>query len=963
MIAKIQYQGRKIHFLKMFRFSLFLVFVLWSDYAESQYNYLSPLFDVNSGLPHNEVNDIVKDDGGYIWIATDNGLSRFDGYNFINFNHDTHPNIFKESRITKIHKKGSVLYLLTASDGLIELQPSNISFKKLYTANPLAMAFSNDTTAILFDSGKLVFIIKSKVIFIRKLNLFDKTDIAIYQGKVFVTLNNKELIAISPKSPTKQIKIGIQETDFLGKFFVSNIHGLVLWNGDVVRLLRNNKLVDHPDFIAKKHITFFGEDADGKHLFIEKSTIPFVVFERQMLGFFSPTIKQNIQNKFIFRLNKTYILVGTNQGIIRIEQKPALSYQIDDYSLNVDNYILQRRKIIEHKNKRFYIGYPRVLEENKGVISRFSARNLVTYDGLIFNDELFCSAEGDGLVSFDLQTKEITSHVNKHLGVHETFQSILKVSDSQILLCGGNKMVLYNPTNKVSKAFYLKNGIEIEVAVKNDNSNIIYLGTNKGLFRIQFTSENNFKILDSGKQLNMEVRDILLRKENNEIWLATYKGVFVLNFKNLKVIHAYTQPNQVSNPKVVKLVEDKSNCIWASTYSGITIYNTNDGTVRFINKNHLLNNFEYNNKSGSLLSDGKIAFGGLNSFEIIDPKALNEYKFAKTFAISGIETVKNENRKWFSAYREGQKISFSTGKEAIKIYLANLDYQYGNGYSFQYTLDSKNWFNVDKNHFILISNLSYGEYNLKIRMFNPFGQLVEEKTFSLTAKTSVFYKTEFLSFIFILVIIISILLVYTLRRSLRIKTQTKSRIAMDLHDESGTILTRLLMLSKKENIQEKDKELLQSGLREALYNFRTYINSISREKHTLQDLTYELKDFVTTSCADANIQVDFKPKYDLDYTIQGELYRDIKLSIYEIVTNCIKHANANQLSIKFLAIDYRLNILFTDNGFCNISDVESYKGNGIRNIKKRIERNKGNFNYYILEGASGLNIEISLPIL
>ena len=132
MLIKIENQVRKTHFLKVCRFSLFMIFVLWAEVADCQYNYLAPLFDINSGLPHNEVNDIVKDDVGYIWIATDNGLSRFDGYNFINFNHETHPTIFKESRIIKIHKKGSTFYLLTASDGLIELKTKNISFKKLY---------------------------------------------------------------------------------------------------------------------------------------------------------------------------------------------------------------------------------------------------------------------------------------------------------------------------------------------------------------------------------------------------------------------------------------------------------------------------------------------------------------------------------------------------------------------------------------------------------------------------------------------------------------------------------------------------------------------------------------------------------------------------------------------------------------------------------------------------------------
>ena len=962
MVIKNENQDKKIHFFKVCRFSLFFIFALCSEFADCQYNYLAPLFDINSGLPHNEVNDIVKDGAGYIWIATDNGLSRFDGYNFVNFNHETHPNIFKESRITKIHKKGSIFYLLTASDGLIELKTNNISFKKIYTANPVSMALSNDTTAILFDSGKLLFKVKDKVIFIQKLNFCINSDLAIHKGKIFISLNNNELITIDSKSPTKRSQIRFAVSENIGKFYNSKKHGLVLWNGDVVRLLRNNKLVDHPDFIDKNHITYFGEDAEGKHLFIEKNKIPNVVIGRQMVGFFSPAKQKNILFKFIFRLNKTYILVGTNQGVIRIEQKPALSYLIDDYFLNVDNYILHRRKIIEHKDKRFYIGFPCVLEEKKQLISRFSSKNMTTYDGLIFNNELFCTTEGGGLVSFDLLTKEITNHVNKHLGLHETFQSIIQVSESQILLCGGNKMVLYNPTNKTTKVFYLKKGTDIHVAVKDKNSDIIFIGTNMGLFRVRYNSEKGFKMIDSGKYGDLQVRDILLRNGKNEIWLATYSGVFVLNLKNLKKIHEYVQPNQVSNLKVVKLVEDKSKCIWASTYSGITIYNTKDGTIRFINESHLLNNIEYNNKSACLLSDGKIAFGGLNAFEIIDPKALNEYKYAKTFTISGIETVQNENKKRFSAYHDGEKINFQTGKEAIKIYLANLDYQFGNGYSFQYSLDAKKWFKTDKKNSILISNLTYGDYELIIRMYNPFGQFVQEKSYNISANTPVFYKTGFLSVVFFLVVLFWILFVYFFIRSLRIKAETKSRIAMDLHDESGTILTRLLLLSKRENIQEKEKEQLQSGLKEALYNFRTYIDSISRENHSLNDLTDELKDFVTIACSDVNIQVDFKTKSDSDYSMKGELFRDIKLSIYEIVTNCIKHAQADQIYIKFLAIDNRLNILVSDTGFCDIADLESYKGNGIRNIKKRIERNKGNVNYYVLDGESGLNIEISLPL-
>lgn len=45
----------------------------------------SKRLSVNDGLSCNTVNDIKQDKDGYIWFATTNGFSRFDGYSFVNF--------------------------------------------------------------------------------------------------------------------------------------------------------------------------------------------------------------------------------------------------------------------------------------------------------------------------------------------------------------------------------------------------------------------------------------------------------------------------------------------------------------------------------------------------------------------------------------------------------------------------------------------------------------------------------------------------------------------------------------------------------------------------------------------------------------------------------------------------------------------------------------------------------------
>jgi signal transduction histidine kinase len=247
-------------------------------------------------------------------------------------------------------------------------------------------------------------------------------------------------------------------------------------------------------------------------------------------------------------------------------------------------------------------------------------------------------------------------------------------------------------------------------------------------------------------------------------------------------------------------------------------------------------------------------------------------------------------------------------------------------------------------------------------MYNPFGQLVKEKSYPVSATAPFHVKTGFYILIIILLFLFGTLFILFYLRSIRIKTATKSNIAMDLHDESGTILTRLLILSKKEKFEIKEKEMLQSGLKEALYSFRTYLDSISRKKHTWLDLTDELQEFIKTSCSEAEISVDFNIQYDKDYSLRGELFRDIKLTIYEIVTNTIKHAKADHISLSFNLKNKNLEIKIGDNGTCDINDLNAMKGNGIRNIKKRITRNNGKYLYYISEGMSGLTIEINLSV-
>ena len=147
-----------------------------------------------------------------------------------------------------------------------------------------------------------------------------------------------------------------------------------------------------------------------------------------------------------------------------------------------------------------------------------------------------------------------------------------------------------------------------------------------------------------------------------------------------------------------------------------------------------------------------------------------------------------------------------------------------------------------------------------------------------------------------------------------------------------------------------------------MFSFRTYLDSLSRKKLNLHDLSDELQEFINSISHETTLKITYTMHFDVDQTIRAELFRDIKLSIFEVVTNAIKHSKAVNLSLSIIQKERLLKIKISDDGFCDLTNFDAMKGNGIGNIKKRISRNNGIFTFYIAEGMTGLTIEFNIPI-
>lgn len=119
----------KSHFTKSL-----LLFILISKIADAQFSsHKFERFTINDGLSNNSINHVLQTSEGYLWIATKDGLSRYDGQNFKNFKHNPSDSTsVPENYIMYLFEgKDKTLWIGSWGSGLCRYNPVYESFEKI----------------------------------------------------------------------------------------------------------------------------------------------------------------------------------------------------------------------------------------------------------------------------------------------------------------------------------------------------------------------------------------------------------------------------------------------------------------------------------------------------------------------------------------------------------------------------------------------------------------------------------------------------------------------------------------------------------------------------------------------------------------------------------------------------------------------------------------------------------------
>ncbi len=194
----------------------------------------------------------------------------------------------------------------------------------------------------------------------------------------------------------------------------------------------------------------------------------------------------------------------------------------------------------------------------------------------------------------------------------------------------------------------------------------------------------------------------------------------------------------------------------------------------------------------------------------------------------------------------------------------------------------------------------------------------------------------------------------------------RKRISADLHDEIGSGLSRISLLTeilKKENGDasvEKGAEKIATIAGELSANISEIIWALNTNNDHLENLIAYIRRYAAGYFENSPVQLKIRvPDRIPDIAVSGEQRRNIFYAVKEALHNIVKHAAATEASLEFRYQQGELTVIIHDNGIGIHQEEKNRFGNGLRNLKERMSGISGEC---IIENRMGTTISLLVPV-
>jgi signal transduction histidine kinase/ligand-binding sensor domain-containing protein len=477
----------------------------------------------------------------------------------------------------------------------------------------------------------------------------------------------------------------------------------------------------------------------------------------------------------------------------------------------------------------------------------------------------------------------------------------------------------------------------------------------------------------------------MLSDKKGRFWLAVgSRGLFRIDnpYDDAPKFVNFSTAEGLSSNRTLCLTEDDFGKIYVGTGRGINRIDPERQRVKIFTQ---ADGLPGNIVSGcGKSSDGKLWFTTNNSLIQFGAQADTSAKpppiFIDSLSING-------NPRNVSEFGETEikNLEFASDEKQIQIGFFAISLDKGESLRYQYKLEGQDWSQPDQQRTISF-NLSSGAYNFQVQAVNSDG-VVSEKPATVSFKISPpYWRTWwFLLSAFLLVGgAVFILDRYRVSKTQQVQTaydelqksererreaeaalqtsreerlaeldRVRTRIATDLHDDIGSSLTQIAVLtevarSQATSIQAENLttplERIKNVSKELVAVMSDVVWAINPQKDFLHDLMQRMRRFASDVFTTRGIRFEFAaPEIETDLQLGANIRREVFAIFKESVNNAVKYSECTAAAAKFRIEENHLFLEISDNG-CGFdtqtvlsSDFRpDLGGNGLINIRRRV---------------------------
>jgi len=652
-------------------------------------------------------------------------------------------------------------------------------------------------------------------------------------------------------------------------------------------------------------------------------------------------------------------------------------------------------------------------------------RSLTSFMQRNNNGDVWVSSWGQGIFTYDSAFRLKPNDIHKNVPGDNNYYMTWGMLDHQPtgkiwIGCQAGRLMLYDPQTHKSTYYYLPIFQQRTIrTLAQDKQGNIWMGTQHGRL-IKWNLEKGKRKFEDGFELIHAFTSHIYKIEIDPqgfIWIAThFDGVGVFDPNTNKMIAEYNNRggpgksvfrNQISdilfyndtltiigagvlnllNKKtgeityisnehgmpsnsVQSIEKDEEGNLWIGLINGLCRYNMKRSIFTlFSQKDGIVRN-EFNSGSSYQMQDRRLIFSNPHDFVFFNP--------GQILPSSPPPDVSITDFKLFNTYLPPDsilaldRVVLSHNQNSITIEFAAMSFLQKDKMIYYTKMEGidKDWIFQGSFPIAVYNLLPAGDYTFKVRCENGDGLSSKNITTLKIHIRPPFWQQEWFIMVCIMLLAGLIYLAHRMRiRQLVEMEKVRGRIARDLHDDMGSTLSTINILSEMAKMKvDKDTKKTSEYISKISDNSHRMMEamddivwSINPMNDSMQRITARMREFATGLLEAKNIEVEFKVDEAVkNLTLDMESRRDFFLIFKEAVNNIAKYSGCTHVVIEIHVQSSKVIMSIRDNGQ-GFDVQQADNGNGLTNMKKRAQSLKGNLTIESVIGV-GTKVKLEAPL-